>query len=527
MPPHELRQDDTPRPAGEAPGVAEPIYVHLGLTDPEVVAAVSEYPPGNLRNEFVQTCIKIGVLSLRAAKGVIDGDAIRTAADHLLDQLSERLTSYQTSLEGNVAGTLRHYFDPSSGLLPSRLDSLVKSDGELTRVIQGQLNVAEQNLDRLFDRFLGENSAFLALLSPDDGNRLLQAMRQSVAEVASAEKQAIVAQFSLDDPQSALSRLVRELTENHGELTVALREQIDAVVGEFSLDKPDSALSRLVGRVELAQKAISSEFSLDNEAGALTRMRKEVREQIESLAKAQSSFHSEVVGLLSSMTARKQAEARSTTHGAAFEEAVGSQLRALGVPAGDIVEDCGTGTGVIRNSKVGDFVVTLPPESQAAGARIVVEAKESAAYTLKSTLDEADEARRNRSAGVCLFVHSAATAPAGSEQLAKYGSDVVIVWDPEDPASDIVFKAGYLTAKALSMRAAARSSAEAASFQKIDKAIEVIRKQMSGFDEMKTTSETIHNGSNKLLDRIRIMRGELEKQVEILADQVDGLKDAE
>ena len=121
----------------------------------------------------------------------------------------------------------------------------------------------------------------------------------------------------------------------------------------------------------------------------------------------------------------------------------------------------------------------------------------------------------------------ASTAPAGSEQLAKYGSDVVIVWDPEDPASDIVFKAGYLTAKALSMRAAARSSAEAASFQKIDKAIEVIRKQMGGFDEMKTTSETIHNGSNKLLDRIRIMRGELEKQVEILADQVDGLKDAE
>lgn len=505
--------------------VAEPLYLHLAITDPEVLAAVSEYPNGPARTEFVANCLKVGVLSLRAARGGVDGGEIRAAGDHLIDQLTERLTGYRTLLEENLANSLSHYFDPASGVFNTRVENLVKDDGELFRVINGQITAVQQGLATTMERFVGENSAFLSLLDPSESNRLLAAMRETVGSVLENEKTVILGQFSLDNPESALSRLVRELNAAHGNLTNALGTQINDVVGEFSLDKPDSALSRLVGRVEAAQRSISQEFSLDNDGSALRRLRDEMQGQLQALTQAQSSFHSEVVGLLSAMNARKEAEARSTTHGAVFEEAVGNQLRLLGVPAGDIVEDTGATTGQIRNCKVGDHVVTLSPDSAAAGARIVVEAKESASYSLKSTLDEADEARRNRSAGICLFVHSSRTAPAGLEPLARYGNDVVVVWNPEDASSDMVFKAGYLTAKALSLRAAQRSGAEAASFQRIDKAIEVVRKQLNGFDELKTTGETIQNSAGKVLERVRIMKTELERQVEILADQVGGLKD--
>jgi hypothetical protein len=511
--------------AAVAPALTEPIYVHLGITDPEVLAAVAEYPNGSQRTEFVATCLKIGVLSLRAARGVVDGDAIRSAGDHMIAQLTERLTGYRDLLEENLSGSLAHYFDPGSGLFSVRVENLVRDDGELARIIQSQVANVQQGLASTMDRFLGENSSFLQLLDPSEGNRLLEAMRHTVDEVLKSEKAVILAQFSLDNADSALSRLVRELTANHGNLASALGTQINDVVAEFSLDKPDSALSRLVGRVETAQKSISLEFSLDNADSALSRLRNEVQGQMQSLATAQNSFHSEVVGLLSAMNSRKLAEGRSTSHGAVFEEAVGAQLRAIGVPAGDIVEDCGTTTGQIRNSKVGDFVVTLPPDSAAAGARIAVEAKESASYSVKSTLEEADLARRNRSAGVCLFVHSALTAPVGLEPLAKYGNDVLVIWNPEDPATDIVLKAGYLTAKALSVRAAQRSSEDAASFHQIDKAIEALRKQIGGFDELKTTGETIQNGTVRILERVRIMRTDIERQVGILADQVAGLRD--
>lgn len=506
-------------------GVAEPLYLHIVVSDPDVLAAVSEYS-GQARTEFVANCLKVGVLSLRAARGVVDGGEIRAAGDQLIASLTERLTGYRTLLEENLANSLSHYFDPASGVFNTRVENLVRDDGDLFRVISGQVTAVQQGLATTMERFVGENSAFLALLDPSESNRLLAAMRETVGGVLESEKTVILGQFSLDNPESALSRLVRELNASHGNLTTALGTQINDVVSEFSLDRPDSALSRLVGRVEAAQHSISQEFSLDNDGSALRRLRDEMHGQLQTLTQAQINFHSEVVGILSAMNARKVAEARSTTHGAVFEEAVGNQLRLLGVPAGDIIEDTGATTGQIRNCKVGDHVVTLSPDSVAAGARIVVEAKESASYSLKSTLEEADEARRNRSAGICLFVHSSKTAPAGLEPLAKYGNDVVISWNPDDPGSDMIFKAGYLTAKALSIRAAQHSGAEAASFQKIDKSIEVVRKQLSGFDELKVSGETIQNSAGKMLERVRIMRTELERQVEVLADQISGLKDA-
>jgi hypothetical protein len=317
---------------------------------------------------------------------------------------------------------------------------------------------------------------------------------------------------------------VRDLTTTHGSLTDALATKMETMVGEFSLDRPDSALSRLVGRVEAAQKDITREFSLDNAESALSRLRNEVQAQLAGLGEAQTAFQQQVVGLLSSMAARKEAESRSTTHGAVFEEEVGRELRAVAGPAGDIVEDCGTTPGQIPRSKVGDFVVTLSPDSAAPGARIVVEAKESGSYTLKDTLDEADVARRNRDAGVCLFVHSTETAPAGLEPLARFGADIVIVWDRGDASTDVVLRAGYLAAKALSLRAAQRSRSEALSFQKLDKAIEVIRKQLEGFGEIKTSSETVGSAAKKILDRARIMSEELEKQVAVLAEQIAAVK---
>ena len=63
--------------------IAEPLYLHLAITDPEVLAAVSEYPNGPSRTEFVANCLKVGVLSLRAARGVVDGGEIRAAGDQI------------------------------------------------------------------------------------------------------------------------------------------------------------------------------------------------------------------------------------------------------------------------------------------------------------------------------------------------------------------------------------------------------------------------------------------------------------
>ena len=99
-------------------------------------------------------------------------------------------------------------------------------------------------------------------------------MSQSAEATLVQQKETILKEFSLDNGEGALSRLVTELTTKHGEVGAALDKRISEVTGEFSLDNEDSALSRLMQGVERAQRQISSEFDLNEDGSALARMQK-------------------------------------------------------------------------------------------------------------------------------------------------------------------------------------------------------------------------------------------------------------
>ena len=122
---------DVDAAAENRPIAAQPMYVHLAISDPEVILAASEYPEGRARTDFIQTALKIGVLSLRAARGVVDGDAIRKEGDALLSQLNERLNGWRTNMEQNLTSSLSHYFDPKQGMFAERVERLVRDDGDL------------------------------------------------------------------------------------------------------------------------------------------------------------------------------------------------------------------------------------------------------------------------------------------------------------------------------------------------------------------------------------------------------------
>src|SRR5690606_23832045 len=125
--------------------------------------------------------------------------------------------------------------------------------------------------------------------------------------------------------------------------------------GEFSLDKPDSALSRLVGKVEAAQRAIAEQFSTDNEQSAITRLsrmlddtrqqidrnltldddtsplarlRREIQTAIDGLVKRNPDFQHQVRTTLATMQARREEAAKSPLHGHDFEGQLGIVLAA-------------------------------------------------------------------------------------------------------------------------------------------------------------------------------------------------------
>jgi len=331
-----------PTIAPDSPGFVDPIYLHLSVTDPETIAALSESTDGRDRQELALTALKIGILSLKAARGSVDGTAIRQEGDRLLGTLEERLGKHRELMDEALGGTLRSYFDPASGAFTERVQRLLRHDGELATVIGSQVETARRTLNELLAQHLGEESPLRALLSPEDGNAFIAALRTQVQQALELQSEAIGHEFSLDLPDSALSRLVRELKDRHGDLEKSLGERVASVVGEFSLDNKDSALSRLVGRVEQAQGQISEQFSLDNPESGLTRIVQRL-DRFESAQRERShEFEMRVNSLLERIVTRRDDARRSTLHGNEFEQRVGEQLQSWCLAAGGWRRDgCG------------------------------------------------------------------------------------------------------------------------------------------------------------------------------------------
>jgi len=502
----------------------EPTIVTFAVSDPEVLLALSEAPDGPARTNFLVTALKVGVLALKAARGTLDSDTLRREGDRVMEELGTRLNTWRSKFEERVTGALTHYFDPQAGTFSERVNRLVRDDGELAGVVRRQVVEAQGTLSRVFEQFVGENSQLLRMLDPAGDNQLVAALRRTLDGAVQAQNEAILAQFSLDNKSSALVRFLGELTTRHGDLNQALSRDMAAVVAEFSLDREDSALSRLVSRVESAQKSLTAELSLDNEGSALMRLHRMFQEHQQTMLRQHQELAGRLDTAIQSMNARREEAAKSTRHGFEFEETLGDHLRRLVQATGDIFQETGSTTGFKPNSKVGDYVITIGPEKVAAGARIVVEAKESASYDLKASLEEAEVARNNRQAEICVFVHSTRTAPASIPTFQRFGRDLVVRWNPDDDANDVWLEAALMVASALSVKAAAHDKQDAASFEKIDRAIEHVRKALEGFDELNTSANTIKGSAEKILNRARLMQEKLSAQLQLMVDEIVKLK---
>lgn len=529
------------------------LTLHLEVEDPEVLAELERRADPAERTAFALTALRIGVLALRNAGGQVDAAAIREAGTKLVGDLRELLSTKAQEMSTNVGTALQRYLDPSTGALPQRIDALVRKDGELERLLRGHLGPEGSVLAESLARTLGEQSPIFRLLSPDDASGLRAQVAATLEQALAEQRKAVVREFSLDDPASALSRLVGRVQGLQTELQTDVRGQVESVVREFSLDKKDSALSRLVEKVEVAQRQIADQFSTDNAGSALSRMTRllgETREQItnnltldddrsslsrlrrelagtlDELGKKNAEFQAEVRATLAAMQARKQAEEKGTVHGAVFEDQLGGWLASEAQRLGDLHEATGATTGQVPRSKVGDHVVTLSADSAAPGARIVWEAKQDQGYTLKKAIDEIDEARRNRAAQQGVFVFSRRIAPAGLAEFQRHGQDFVLVWDPEDPSTDLVLRAAYSAARALAIREAAGEEAHAVAAQ-IDRAVRAVEKRIEHLVQIRTWAETIESNSRKIQDSVRKVNEELAEQVKAIDTQVAALKQAD
>jgi hypothetical protein len=539
------------KPVVSADDSVQSVLLTLVVSDRETVTELLQRSDGRERDEYALAALRIGVLSLKHARGQIDADAVRLEGEKLLKDLKSALDGSRNEIHTNLTTSLKEYFDPSSGRFQERIERLIKQDGDLEKVLQRQVGSNGSVLVETLAEHIGKNSPLMKLLNPEEANGLVSSVRSTISSVIDEEQKRILGEFSLDNDQSALTRLVKKLTEANGKLRDGLADDIGNVVQEFSLDREDSALSRLVKRVEEAQETITKEFSLDedgsalsrlstvindakgsidanltldSEGSALYRLKRELVDILHDHEQKAQTFQGDVKAALEGMKAQRKETARSTQHGNDFEATACEFIEKEVQKAGDIATRTGATTGLIKNCKVGDLVVELGADCVAAGEKFVVEAKEDAGYSVVKALAELDSARKNRGASVGLFLFSAQTAQQGMDMLTRNGDDVLVVWDAQRIESDVILRAGLSLAKALCVRKQRERDKNESNWDEVDAAVLAVEKEVTRLAKMRTWTETIQSHSGNILEEIRKMTNSLERQIALLRESTEALR---
>ncbi len=494
-----------PEPVKKLRSVAPPVSLRLEVTDPEVLAELRRRGEGDEREHFALAALRIGVLALRSASGQVDAASIREAGTELVSEVREVLSRRVTEMSERVAATLTQYLDPQNGALPQRINSLVRQDGELERLFRAQIGGDDSLLARSLVSHLGEGSPLFKLLSPTDSAGLRAQLSSTLEEALADQRKVILREFSLDQKDSALSRLV----------------------AEFSLDGEGSSMSRLAKMLATTSEQIGKNLTLDDEGSALARLKRELENMVGRLARDNAEFHLQMREAMARVDTRRKEDARSPRHGIEFEERLGALLADEAQRLGDLYEATGDTTGNIKNCKVGDHVIELGAESAAAHARIVWEAKDKQGSSLRAAIDEIDEARRNRHAQVGVFVFSSKTAPDGLESLHRHGSDIMVVWNPDDATSEVVVRAAYSLARCLAVRERRTDRESLAAILEIDRAARAIEKQVGYLEEVRKWAETVKGHGEKIADRSARMVEDLRRDVERLDVQIAAMRTAE
>lgn len=487
--------------------------VHLLIRDAGLLGVLRSYEAGRPREEFALTALRIGILALEQAQGQVDAGIVRGEGERLLESLGALLASHEQRVDQRLSSTLKEYFDPKSGRLHERIEHLLKNGGELETVMRKHVDSEGSTLSGTLEAYLGEGGTLNRSLDLEDVDGALGQLKKAVESMVGEHREGLVREFSLDNPEGALVRLLHELEQKNDQTRKTLAEKVESVVGEFSLDDEDSALSRLVERVERTQRQIGAEFSLDNEGSALARMKKQLEGILVEQQKKNDLFHQQVRESLADLNARREERDRSTRHGEEFETELAIFLEERALECGDFVERTGATTGHINHCKKGDFVIELGPDHRAAGARLVVEAKQDQSYTMQRAGQEIVEARRNRAAGVGLFVFSMRTAPSELGSLTRRGDDIFVVWDAEDASSDPILVAALELARGL-VAAGSGDADHELNREEIERAASRIESALGDLDAIQKSANTIRSGGDKILDRVDKLKKKVMREVE-------------
>ena len=442
------------------------------LSPEALVAEVRDRRPASLvmfgelddsqREQLVLDAWRIGLRALHNAHVAAQEARLKDVGETLLRDIDQQLRTHVAHQQDTIAAVLTRYFDPKDGQVTQRLTAFVDDQGVLARQLDKFLGPRNSVLAETLARQVGETSPLFKKLSPTDSAGLVKALEAQLQAVMNQGHGELLRALDPLNDDGAVARFLRRLREELKGADQDRQQQLSAALAALDANDEDSLLSRLVRETQRAREevlaAVNPEVSSSPLSVLRTSLTKLLQEQVAAQAELaakqearQTQLEKEIREALGRIEARRTQGQSSPRGGLEFEDFVISFLRSRIQGAPCLFDSTGSTQGIGR-SKKGDAVLRFTEESAFAGAGVVFEAKHDAGYTIQKALAELDQARKNRDAVAGVFVMARSHASDSFPRFARYGNNVLVIWDDADPETDAYLHAALLLGMGLVTR---------------------------------------------------------------------------
>jgi hypothetical protein len=476
---------------------------------PESIALFEELDEAQ-REQLATDAWSIGLRALHNAHVAAQESKLKDVGTTLLADIDRQLRAYVEQQKATLGTVLARFFDPNDGQVTQRLTAFVADQGVLARLLDKYLAPQNSVLAESLARHVGETSPLFKKLSPTDSSGLIKLLETQLRGVMEQSHDELVRAL---DPlaDGAVARFLRSLRDELKGADEDREKQLSAALAALDANDERSLLSRLVRETNQAHQEVLAAVNPNAPGSPMALLQDSLTKLLQDQAAAQSSFakrqderqtffEKEVREALARIETKRTQDQKSTRGGVEFEDAVASFVRSAVQGAPCVFDVTGATAGVGRCKK-GDAVLRFTAESAFAQAAVVFEAKRDGTYTVQKALDELDAARKNRDAGAGVFVMARSHASDLFPRFARYGNNVLVVWDEQDASSDSYLHAAIMVGMALVARSrTAGDAGEIAALRDVDARIEA---ELARVEKMEKHAEAIRKNTDGISDELR------------------------
>ena len=477
----------------------------------DVVAAIAPLNETQ-RNGLVADAWSIGLRAILNAHRQAEESRLVDVSKALKEDLDKQLSTYIERQQSDFVQALARYFDPRDGQVMMRLDNFVRDEGELARTMERFLAPEHGVLAQTLAREIGETSPLLRRLSPTDNEGILCLLESKLRETLAANQAEVTRALDPLAKDGAIARFLRALREDLRAAETDRSKQLELATRALDPSNDNSLLNRLVREATQARSEVVSAMNPDIPHSPMAVLKNALstmlerhgdaqRKAMETMVLRQEKLEQEIRESLARLEERKRRTARSTQGGLAFQDDVLRFVQAAVNGAPVTVDMTANTVGAKAGCKVGDQVVRFTQESKYEGSAMVIEAKRDSAYTVTKALQELEIARGNRLANGAIFVMARSHAPTAFPTFARFGNDIIVVWDESDGSTDPYLHAAIMLGLALASRQ--QRPQDAGDIQALADIEHRIQKELERHETMRKLCESIRKDADKLAEEVR------------------------